>query len=98
MWYNELKNRVNSLNDLITEKKESVDEYTKIRSNIDTLKNYQSNLNNGSCELVRAVNYFSTKPELVFDTEEEYGNYQSYDDNFIKTELVQSKLLEKKKK
>ena len=95
--YNKLNNKLNSIESILKTKNESVTEYAEIRSNITAIREYQSTLNGNSTDFKKASEYFTERPELVFDTEEEYDNYKSYNDSFIKKELVKNKLLEKRR-
>ena len=45
------------------------------------------------CKLLKDL--YKTVPILAFKSSEEYQNYSSYDDEFIKNEIIESKILSK---
>ena len=93
----ELLNRINTIESLISLKHDSIAECHDVKNNIEKIRCQSECIKDDSTKLKWADKHFSTKPELVFDTIEEYNNYMSYDSEFVKGELIRSKVLEKKK-
>lgn len=92
-----LSGKLDTLEAVISLKEKSILEYNGMKTDINKLRSYSESLSISDEKLEKAKNYFSMNPELVFDTVEEYNNYMSYDDQFIKGELIKGKILEKKK-
>lgn len=90
----ELKVLVNKINS----KQNSINEYNKMFADINLLKNYQMSLGNDENKIRKTCNYFYNKPELVFDTNQEYDDYLNCNDDDTKRKIISSKILTKEKR
>mgnify|MGYP004610296961 FL=1 len=73
-----------------------INKYKKIANEIDYIKELKNNVkknNDDYCKLLKDL--YKTVPVLAFKSSEEYQNYSSYDDEFIKNEIIESKILSK---
>lgn len=94
----ELEGKINNIHNKINVKQNSIMEYNKMISDINRLKEYQMSLGDDDKAIKKACNFFSKKPQLVFDTEQEYGAYIKCNDEEVKKEIVASKVLANRKK
>lgn len=88
--------RKEEIKKLISLEKKKLKKYQKIQEEIQYVKDMQNNVNDENFKLLKDL--YSEVPVLAFDSNEEYKNYLSYDDEFIKDEIINSKILSKKHK
>jgi len=88
--------RKDEIKKLIYSENRKMEKYQKIQEEIQYVKDMQNNVNDENFKLLKDL--YSEVPVLAFDSNEEYKNYLSYDDEFIKDEIINSKILSKKHK
>ena len=84
------------IEDKIKNNNNVINKYKKIVNEIDYIKELKNNVqknNDDYCKLLKDL--YKTVPILAFKSSEEYQNYSSYDDEFIKNEIIESKILSK---
>ncbi len=84
------------IEDKIKNNNNIINKYKKIANEIDYIKELKNNVkknNDDYCKLLKDL--YKTVPVLAFKSSEEYQNYSSYDDEFIKNEIIESKILSK---
>ena len=84
------------IEDKIKNNNNVINKYKKIANEIDYIKELKNNVqknNDDYCKLLKDL--YKTVPILAFKSSEEYQNYSSYDDEFIKNEIIESKILSK---
>lgn len=91
---NDLKRQ--EIKKLISSEKKKMEKYKKIQEEIQYVKDIQNNVNDENFKILKDL--YSEVPLLAFDSKDEYKNYLSYDNEFIKEELINSKILTKKHK
>ncbi len=79
------------IEDKIKNNNNRINEYNRIKTKINYIKELKNNDN--YCKQLEEV--YQTIPVLAFNSLEEYKNYLSYDDEFIKNEIIKSKILTK---
>lgn len=88
-----------NINEQIRINNNQIDKYKKVNNDIEYVKNLEKkDKQQGDLNFNLLKDLYSTLPILAFDTKEEYNNYLSYDNEFIKDEIINSKILEKKRK
>lgn len=88
--------RKEEIKKLIYSENRKMEKYQKIQKEIQYVKDIQNNVNDENFKILKDL--YSEVPVLAFNTNEEYKNYLSYDDEFIKDEIINSKILSKKHK
>lgn len=89
----ELEEKLNNLNNKINVKKNTITEYNKMTSDINKLKEYLMSLRDDENAVKKACKFFYRKPQLVFDTDQEYDAYLKSNSDELKKEMVTSKVL-----
>ena len=82
----------------INAKENSLKEYNSMFSDIDILRKHQMSLGNNEEKIRKTCNYFYSKPELAFDTVDEYNVYLKCMDENSKKEIIDYKVLTKQKR
>lgn len=69
-----------------------------LKSSLKTLENFTSQINSSSDpNFNKVVDVISKTPILAFDSEDEYENYMSYQDDTVKRSIIEMKVLTKMK-
>ena len=85
---NNIKERMNKIGNRINEYKKNLEEIIYVKS-------IKSNVSKDDMKYKELKELYSVVPILAFDSKEEYDNYLSYDNEFIKDEIINSKVLSK---
>ena len=72
-----------------------MNKYKKNIEEIIYVKSIKSNVSKDSMKYKELKELYSVVPILAFDSKKEYDNYLSYDNEFIKDEIINSKVLSK---
>lgn len=80
----------------IISENQKIKKYQKIKKDIEYVKGLENNINDNNFNMLKEL--YSSVPILAFSNKEEYNNYLSYNNDFIKNELIESKILSKKRK
>lgn len=85
---NNIKERMNKIGYRINKYKKNLEEIIYVKS-------IKSNVSKDSMKYKELKELYSVVPILAFDSKKEYDNYLSYDNEFIKDEIINSKVLSK---
>ncbi len=85
---NNIKERMNKIGNRINEYKKNLEEIIYVKS-------IKSNVSKDDMKYKELKELYSVVPILAFDSKKEYDNYLSYDNEFIKDEIINSKVLSK---
>lgn len=85
-----------TIKEKIKDNNEKIDKYNKINEEIDYVKHLKLNVKEYNDDYFKLVkNLYKKIPALAFNSEKEYKNYLSHDNEFIKEEILNSKILSK---
>lgn len=93
--YDRIEDYNNKIKEVISNKVIAIKKYQKIIEEIKYVRDLEENIDNKNFEQLKEL-YFAV-PVLAFNSEKEYKNYLSYDNEFIKDEILNSKILNKHK-
>lgn len=85
---NNIKERMNKIGNRINKYKKNLEEIIYVKS-------IKSNVSKDDMKYKELKELYSVVPILAFDSKKEYDNYLSYDNEFIKDEIINSKVLSK---
>lgn len=85
---NNIKERMNKIGYRINRYKKNLEEIIYVKS-------IKSNVSKDDMKYKELKELYSVVPILAFDSKKEYDNYLSYDNEFIKNEIINSKVLSK---
>ena len=85
---NNIKERMNIIGYRMNKYKKNIEEIIYVKS-------IKSNVSKDSMKYKELKELYSVVPILAFDSKKEYDNYLSYDNEFIKDEIINSKVLSK---
>ena len=94
----ELEEKISSLQNKINVKKNTIKEYNKMTSDIEKLKEYLMSLGDDDNAIKKTCRFFYRKPQLVFDTTQEYDAYLKSNSDVVKKEIIVSKVLANRNK
>lgn len=79
----------------ISEQRNQIKKYAKIIDEINYVKELEKNINNENFEKLKEL--YTEIPVLAFNSNSEYKNYLSYNDEKFKDDIISSKILSKRK-
>lgn len=79
----------------IYEQRNQIKKYAKIIDEINYVKELENNINNENFEKLKEL--YTEIPKLAFNSNSEYKNYLSYNDEKFKDDVISSKILSKRK-
>lgn len=84
------------IEDKIKDNNNRINEYKKVKDEINYVKELKNNIQKKDDDYCKQLkDLYQTIPVLAFESAEEYKNYSTYDDEFIKNEIIESKILSK---
>jgi len=83
--------RKKEIKKLISIEVKKIKKYQKLKEEIEYVRSLENNINDENFNLLKDL--YSAVPVLAFNTKNEYDNYLSYDNEFIKDEIIKFKIL-----